>query len=103
MCSWPTLRQASPASGRARPATAARSLLDLKVKGQQLTGTFTLAQQTVDIADGKVADKTFSFKVTIEGRSPHISGELVGEQVKLTVEGVSRSPHAETREVGAMN
>ena len=65
-----------------------RVLLDLNVKGQQLTGTFTLGQQTVDIADGKVADGTFSGKITIEGRSPQMSGELVGEQVKLTVEGV---------------
>lgn len=63
-------------------------LLDLNVKGQQLTGTFTLGQQTVDIADGKVADGTFSGKVTIEGRSPQMSGELVGERVKMTVEGV---------------
>ena len=28
-------------------------LLNLNVKGQQLTGTFTLGQQTVDITDGK--------------------------------------------------
>jgi hypothetical protein len=64
-------------------------VLELKIKGQQLTGTFTLAQQTAEITDGKVADRTFSFKTTIEGRSPLMSGELVGEQVKLTVEGVA--------------
>jgi hypothetical protein len=63
-------------------------VLELNVKGQQLTGTFTLAQQTAEITDGRVADKTFSFKTTVEGRSPLMSGELVGEQVKLTVEGV---------------
>jgi hypothetical protein len=63
-------------------------VLDLNVKGQQLTGTFTLGQQTVDITEGRVTDKAFSCKITIEGRSPTVSGELVGEQVKLTVEGV---------------
>ena len=63
-------------------------VLDLNVKGQQLTGTFTLGQQTVAIADGKVDGKAFSCKVTIEGRSPTVSGELVGEHVKLMVEGV---------------
>lgn len=51
--------------------------------------TFPLAQQTVDITDGTVAEKAFSFKATIEGRSPLMSGELVGDQLKLTVEGVS--------------
>jgi len=71
-------------------------VLDLTVKGQQLTGTFTLGQQTVDIADGKVDGKAFSCKVTLEGRSPTVSGELVGEQVKLTVEGV-RDPLMLTR------
>src|SRR5206468_9315206 len=63
--------------------------LDLKVKGQQLTGTFTLAQQAAEITEGKVADKTFSFKAMVQGRTPLMSGEMVGDQVKLTVEGVS--------------
>ena len=64
-------------------------VLDAKVKGQQLSGTFTLAQQTVEINDGKVSDKAFTFKVALDGRTPTLSGELVGEQIKLTVEGVS--------------
>jgi hypothetical protein len=63
-------------------------VLDLRVKGQQLTGSFTLGEQTADISDGQVGDKTFSFKVTIEGRSPLMSGEMAGDQVKLSVEGV---------------
>ena len=71
-------------------------VLDLSVKGQQLTGTLTLGQQTVDITDGKVTGTSFSCQVTIEGRSPKVSGELVGEQVKLTVEGV-RDPLMLTR------
>jgi hypothetical protein len=69
-------------------ANGRQVVLDLRVKGPQLTGTFTLAQQTVDISDGKVTDKAFSFKVTLEGRSPIVSGERVGEQVRMTVEGV---------------
>jgi hypothetical protein len=69
--------------------TGRRVALDLTVKGSQATGTFTLVQQTVEIMDGKVDDKTLSFKVALEGRTPMIAGEMVGEQLKLVVDGVS--------------
>ena len=63
--------------------------LDLKVARQTLTGTFTLAQQTAEIKDGKVDGKTASFSVALEGRTPTIAAELAGDQLKLVVEGVS--------------
>jgi len=69
--------------------TGRRVVLDLAVKGSQATGTFTLVQQTVEITDAKVDGKTLSFKVSLEGRTPMITGELVGEQLKLVVDGVS--------------
>lgn len=69
--------------------TGRRVALDLTVKGSQATGTFTLVQQTVEIMDGKIDDKTLSFKVALEGRTPMVSGELVREQLKLVVDGVS--------------
>jgi hypothetical protein len=69
--------------------TGRRVALDLTVKGSQATGNFTLVQQTVAITDAKVDDKTVSFKVALEGRTPMITGERVGEQLKLVVEGVS--------------
>ena len=69
--------------------TGRRIALDVTVKGSRATGTFTLVQQTVDIKDGTVADKMLSFKVALEGRTPMIVGELVGEQLKLVVDGVS--------------
>jgi hypothetical protein len=69
--------------------TGRRIVLDLAVKGSQASGTFTLMQQTVEITDAKVDDKVLSFKVALEGRTPMITGELVGEQLKLVVEGVS--------------
>lgn len=64
-------------------------VLDVKIKGQALTGKFTLAEQTADITDGKVEGKTFSFKATLDGRTPTFNGRLVGEVVELTVEGVA--------------
>jgi hypothetical protein len=69
--------------------TGRRVTLDLTVKGSQATGMFTLVQQTVEVMEGKVDDKTLSFKVALEGRTPMISGEMVGEQLKLVVDGVS--------------
>lgn len=70
-------------------ATGRRIVLDVTVKGSQVTGTFTLVQQTVEITDAKVDDKTLSFTVALEGRTPMIAGELVGKQLKLVVDGVS--------------
>ena len=69
--------------------TGRRVALDLTVKGSQATGTFTLVEQTVEITEAKVDGKTLSFKVAVEGRTPMITGELVGEQLKLVVDGVS--------------
>jgi hypothetical protein len=69
--------------------TGRRVMLDLAVTGSQASGMFTLVQQTVEISEAKVDDKTLSFKVAVDGRTPMITGELVGEQLKLVVEGVS--------------
>ena len=62
--------------------------LDLKVSGQKLTGTLTLAQRSADITEGKVEEKTFSFKATIDERTVTISGRLIGEGLELTIQGV---------------
>jgi hypothetical protein len=64
-------------------------VLDMKVKGRQLTGTITVGKQSADITDGKVEEKTFSFKATVEDRTPTFNGRLTGEVVELTVEGVA--------------
>jgi len=64
-------------------------VLDLKVKGDQMTGTLTLGPRSADITEGKADAKTFSFKATIEERTNTITGRLVGEDVEMTVPGVS--------------
>jgi hypothetical protein len=65
-------------------------LLDVRIKGKQLTGTFTLAQQSADIIEGKIEGKTFAFKASAEGRRTlAFNGRLVGDEIELTVEGVS--------------
>jgi hypothetical protein len=62
--------------------------LDLKVAGQQLTGKLTLAAQIADISEGKVTEKAFSFRATVDERTVNFTGRLVGEEIELTVEGV---------------
>jgi hypothetical protein len=81
----------SPFAGKWQGETGAgrRVALDLAVKGAQATGTFTLVQQSVEITEAKVDGKTLSFRVALEGRTPMITGERVGEQLKLVVDGIS--------------
>ncbi len=58
-------------------ATGRPVVLDLKVKGKELTGTLTVGPQTAEITEGKADEKSFSFKVTIEGRTVTCSGRLI--------------------------
>jgi hypothetical protein len=64
-------------------------LLDLKVKGKQLTGTLTLAQQSANITEGTVEKKAFSFKATVDNRTITLTGRLVAEDIELTVPDVA--------------
>ncbi len=62
-------------------------VLDLKVSDQQLTGTFALDKQSAEIRDGKATGKTFTFAVTIGGRTASFTGELMDESIKLAAQG----------------
>jgi hypothetical protein len=62
-------------------------VLDLKVSGQQLTGTFALDKQSAEIRDGKTTGKTFSFAVTIGGRTASFNGELMDNSIELAPQG----------------
>lgn len=62
--------------------------LDLKAKGGALTGALTLAQNPVEISDGKIDGKKFSFVAPAEGRTVEFNGELVGDEMKLMVQGI---------------
>jgi hypothetical protein len=65
--------------------------LDLKVNKEQLTGTLTIDQQSVDILDGKIAEKTFSFTAPMGGRAVIFTGELVGDDIELIPQGARNS------------
>lgn len=61
--------------------------LELKVSGAELTGTFTRDQQSANIAEGRVDDKTFSFTVLVDGKAATFTGRLAGEAIELTIQG----------------
>jgi hypothetical protein len=77
-------------AGKWQGATASGRpvVLDLTVKGQQLTGTLTVGQRASDIMDGKVDEKSFSFKVAMDGRTVTCNGRRVDEAIELTVADV---------------
>lgn len=62
-------------------------VLDLKVSGQQLTGTFALDKQSAEIRDGQTTGNTFSFVVTIGGRTAAFNGELMDDRIELAPQG----------------
>ena len=65
-----------------------RVVLALAVTGSRATGTFTLDKQSGPIVDGKIVNRTCSFRISIDGRTRAASGELLRDQLTLSVEGV---------------
>lgn len=65
--------------------------LEIKADGDQLTGMLTIDRRGSNISEGKVTGKTFSFKASLDGSTRVFTGELIGDEVRLTVEG-ARSP-----------
>ena len=58
-------------------------VLDITVKGSELTGTFTRSEQSAPITEGKVAKGTFTFKSTIRDQTVAFSGEVAGDDLKI--------------------
>jgi hypothetical protein len=61
-------------------------VLTLDVKGDGLTGTVSRNGEATAIADGKVSDKTFTFKATLSDQTESVSGEIAGDAVKVWLE-----------------
>src|SRR5687767_14912075 len=58
-------------------------VLDITVKGAELTGTFTRNEQAGPISEGKVAKNAFTFKATVNDQAVAFSGELAGDDIKI--------------------
>ena len=64
-------------------------VLDLRVKGERLTGRLMVGKQSADITAGKVAGETFTLTTgPIDGRSVAGKGRYVGEAIEFTIDGV---------------
>jgi hypothetical protein len=87
---WVVIHAEAGFAGKWQGATASGRpvVLDLTVKGQQLTGTLTVGQRSSDITDGKADEKSFSFTVAMEGRTVTCNGRRVDEAIELTVQDV---------------
>ena len=80
-------------AGKWRGTTRGERLvvLVLEVNGKALKGTLTIDEKTAEIAEGIVADMTFSFKATLEGQTMTFEGRRVGETLELSPRG-ARNP-----------
>jgi hypothetical protein len=58
-------------------------VLDLTVKGAELTGTLTRDDVSTPISEGKVTKNTFTFNATLGDRTDGFSGELADNQIKI--------------------
>lgn len=65
-------------------------LLDMTVKGAEITGTLTRNDETNPITDGKASKDTFSFKATLGGQTEGISGERAGDQLSVWLDRQGR-------------
>jgi hypothetical protein len=58
-------------------------VLDVTVKGTELTGTFSRNDQSAPITEGKVEKHAFTFKSTIRDQTVVFSGEVAGDDIKI--------------------
>jgi hypothetical protein len=58
-------------------------VLDITVKGADMTGTLTRNEQPAPITEGKVAKNAFTFKSTINDQTVAFCGELAGDNIKI--------------------
>ena len=64
-------------------------VLDLRGKGERLTGRLTVGKQSADITEGKVVDKTFALTTgPIDGHKVAGTGKYLGDAIELTIDGV---------------
>lgn len=60
--------------------------LDLLVEQETLSGTVTDDGETETIIDGKVSKNTFTFKVTHNNQTYTFTGELDGDEIKVSMD-----------------
>jgi len=64
-------------------------VLDLRVKGERLTGRLMVGKQSADITAGKVVRDAFALTTgPIDGHSVAGTGRHLGDAIELTIDGV---------------
>ena len=64
-------------------------VLDLRVKGERLTGRLMVGKQSADITAGKVVREAFALTTgPIDGHSVAGTGRHLGDAIELTIDGV---------------
>ena len=72
-------------------------VLDVRVKGQRMTGRLMVGKQSANITAGKVVGEGFALTTgPIDGHSVAGSGRHMGDAIELTIEGV-KTPLTLTR------
>jgi hypothetical protein len=82
---------ASPWDGRWQGTTVSgqQLVLELRVKGQRVTGRLMVGRQSADITAGKVVDEVFALTTgPIDGHSVAGTGRRLGDAIELTIDGV---------------
>jgi hypothetical protein len=64
--------------------------LNVTATGDAVTGTFTRNRQSVPISDGKVTKSTFTFTAIINDQAESVTGEIVGDQMRLWLDRQGR-------------
>lgn len=73
-------------------ANGAQVVLDLTATETTVAGTLTRNGETFKISDGKVSKNTFTFKVTLNDKPEGLTGELAGDEIKVSMD--SRGPES---------
>jgi len=64
-------------------------VLDLRVKGDRLTGRLMVGKQSADITAGRALDQAFALTTgPIDGHTVAGTGRHVGDAIEFTIEGV---------------
>ena len=69
--------------------TGQQLVLDLRVKGQRLTGRLIVGKQSADITAGKISGQAFALETgKIDGYAVAGTGRYVGDAIEFSIDGV---------------
>jgi len=69
--------------------TGQQIVLDLRVKGQRLTGRLIVGKQSADITAGKISGQAFALETgKIDGYAVAGTGRYLGDAIEFSIDGV---------------